>query len=110
MNVQVNEREALLIVTALGVYQNRLGQHTSCLQRKRMLTLRARLAYCVIIGDDDEVKAVRKNMEHTKKSIETRINLCKEISALRERLKSDTGVTFERVIKKEDDEDEASDC
>jgi hypothetical protein len=25
----VNEREALLIVTALGTYQNRVGQHTS---------------------------------------------------------------------------------
>ena len=110
MNVQVNEREALLIVTALGVYQNRVGQHTSWKQRKRMPTLRARLADCVTVGDDDEAKAVRKAMDNTKKNIDTRINLGKEISALRERLKSDTGVTFERVIKKEDDEDEASDC
>lgn len=102
MNVQVNEREALLIVTALGTYQNRVGQYTSWMQRKRMLTLRARMAYCVIIGDDDEVKAVRKNMDKTKKSIETRINLGKEISTLRERLKADTGVTSERVINPED--------
>lgn len=102
MNVQVNEREALLIVTALGVYQNRVGQHTNWKQRKRMPTLRARLADCVTVGDDDEAKVVRKEMEYTKKSIETRTNLGKEISELRERLKADTGVTFERVINTED--------
>ena len=102
MNVQVNEREALLIVTALGVYQNRVGQHTSWKQRKRMPTLRARLADCVTVGDDDEAKVVRKEMEYTKKSIETRTNLGKEISTLRERLKADTGVTFEKVINIED--------
>ena len=75
MNVQVNEREALLIVTALGVYQNRLGQHTSCLQRKRMLTLRARLAYCVIIGDDDGVTEESKQREHHNKRMQTRSSL-----------------------------------
>lgn len=109
MNVQVNEREALLIVTALGVYQNRVGQHTSWKQRKRMPTLRARLADCVIVGDDDEAKAVRKAMDNTKNGIETRINLGKEISALRERLKTDTGVTFEKVINPEDEKDGTSD-
>ena len=66
MELQVNEREALLIVTALGTYQNRVGQHTSWDQRKRLTTLRGRLADCVIIGDEEEAKGIHKALpRHT---------------------------------------------
>ena len=105
MELQVNEREALLIVTALGTYQNRVGQHTSWDQRKRQPTLRARLADCVTIGDDEEAKAVRKALAKTKRRIERGMNLGLEISKLRERVKADTGITDEKVNPKDDEEE-----
>jgi hypothetical protein len=103
MELQVNEREALLIVTALGVYQNRVGQHASWDQRKRLATLRGRLADCVTIGDDEEAKAVRKVLAKTKRRIERGMNLGLEISALRERVKAETGITDEKVNPKDDE-------
>ena len=99
----MNEREALLIVTALGVWQNRVGQHTSWDERKRLPTLRARFADCVTIGDDEEAKAVRRAITKTKRRIERGINLGLEISALRERLKADTGITDEKVNPNDDE-------
>ena len=100
----MNEREALLIVTALGVYQNRVGQHTSWDQRKRQPTLRARLSDCVTISDDEEAKEVRKALTKTKRRIERGINLGLEISALRERVKAETGITDQEVRWRRDDE------
>ena len=97
MELKVNEREALLIVTALGTYQNRVGQHTSWDQRKRLTTLRSRLADCVTIGDDDEAAGVRRALSKTKRRIERGINLGLEISTLRERVKAETGITDEKV-------------
>jgi len=103
MELQVNEREALLIVTALGTYQNRVGQHTSWDQRKRLTTLRGRLADCVIIGDEDEAKGIHKALAKTHRRIERGINLGLEISALRERVKAETGITDEKVNPKDDE-------
>ena len=108
MELQVNEREALLIVTALGTYQNRVGQHTSWDQRKRLGTLRGRLADCVIIGDEDEAKGIHKALAKTHRRIERGIALGEEISALRERLKADTGITDEKVNSKDDEEEGVS--
>lgn len=99
----MNEREALLIVTALGTYQNRVGQHTSWDQRKRLTTLRGRLADCVAIGDDEEAKAVRKALAKTKRRIERGINIGLEVSTLRERLKADAGITDEKINPKEEE-------
>ena len=110
MELQVNEREALLIVTTLGTYQNRVGQHTSWDQRKRLTTLRGRLADCVAIGDDEEAKAVRKALAKTKRRIERDMNLGLEISALRERVKEETGITDEKVNPKDDEEEGVSEA
>lgn len=103
MELKVNEREALLIVAALGTYQNHVGQHTSWDERKRQRTLRERLANCVIIGDEEEAKKLRKAMAKTKRRIERGINLGLEISTLRERLKADANITDERINLNEDE-------
>lgn len=103
MELQVNEREALLIVTALGTFQNRVGQHTSWDQRKRLTTLRSRLADCVVIGDEEEAKGIHKALTKTKRRIERGIALGEQISALRERVKADTGITDEKVNPKDDE-------
>ena len=110
MELQVNEREALLIVAALGTYLNRVGQHTSWYQRKRLVTLRGRLADCMIIGDDGETKAVRNSLDKTHRRIDQGIALGKEISALRERLKADAGITDEKVNSNDDEEEGVSEA
>lgn len=93
----MNEREALLIVTALGTYQNRVGQHTGWDQRKRQPRLRGRLADSMVIGDEEEARALRKALANTKRRIERGVNLGLEISTLRERVKAETGITDEKV-------------
>ena len=108
MELQVNERKELLIVTALGTYQNRVGKRTSWYQRKRQPTLRARLADCVTIGDDEEAKTVRKALAKTQRRIERGINLGFEISALRERVKEETGITDQKVNTNDDEEEGVS--
>ena len=99
----MNEREALLIVSALGVFQNRVGQRTRWDQRKRLRTLTARYADNITIGDWEEAKAVLKARINTKRRIERGINLGLEISALRERVKADTGITDEKVNPHDDE-------
>jgi hypothetical protein len=85
--------------------QNRVGQKASWKQRKQQPKLRARLADCVTIGDEEEAKALRKELTKTKRRIEWGIALVEEISALRERLKADTGITDEKVNPKYDEEE-----
>jgi hypothetical protein len=55
------------------------------------------------MGDDEEAKAVRKAITKTKRRIERNINLGLEISALRERLKADAGITDEKVNPNDDE-------
>ena len=90
-------------ITSERTYQNRVGQHTSWDQRKRLTTLRGRLADCVIIGDEDEAKGIHKALAKTHRRIERGINLGLEISALRERVKAETGITDEKVNPKDDE-------
>lgn len=99
----MNEREALLIVKALGTYQNRVGQYARWNERKRQRTLRERLAICVIIGDEEEAEGVRNAMANTNRRIEHGINLRLEISTLRERLKADANITDEKASPNEDE-------
>lgn len=103
MRTQLNEREALLIVAALGVYQNRVGQKASWKKRKRMNTLRSRLADAITICDEEEVKELRKALQKTQRSIERRTELGIEISTLRERVKAESGITDEKVLEPEED-------
>ena len=107
MKLEVNEREALLIVSALGKYQNRVGQKARWFQRKRLTTLRSQLADLIVIGEladnivigaDDEVKALHKVIHKTIRRADRLISLGVEVSTLRERVKADTGITDERVI------------
>jgi hypothetical protein len=64
----------------------------------------------VTIGDDEEAKAVRKALANTKRRIERGIALGKELSALRERVKADTGITDEKVNPKDDEEERISEA
>ena len=97
MTIEVNEREALLLISALGTFQNRVGQKAKWCERKRMTTLRSRLADCITIGDDTEAAGIRKAMNNVCREAERRIALGLEISQLRERIKEKSGITDEKL-------------
>jgi len=101
--ISLNEREDLLVATALGVYQARIGQNASWMQRKRLPTLRSRLADAITINDETEANTLRHILCKMVRRIEVRINLGREISNLRERIKLVTNITDERVIQEESD-------
>ena len=91
--IYVTEREALLLVSALGVFQNRLGQKGSWLKRKRMVTLRHRLADCFIVGDMQEADALMESMNKCQREQERFITIGQEANTLRKRIKQLTGIT-----------------
>ena len=93
---EFTDEEVLTIVTALGVLKSRIGQRERWLQRKRMVTLRGRLADCITIGDETEADGVRKAMAITKKKIENRAVGSKKVADLMNEIKQQTGITDER--------------
>lgn len=100
--IALNEREALLIVSALGTYQNRIGQKASWGGRKQVPRLRSFLADTITIGDEQEQKKLRKVIDCTQRRIERYITLGREVSELRLRIKEATGITDEKATSDED--------
>ena len=94
---EFDEEQVLTIVTALGVLKDRIGQKGSWQQRKRMPTLRGRLADCITIGDETEADGVRKALAKTQKDIDSRIKRGEKIADLMNDIKRQTGVTDERL-------------
>ena len=94
---EFTDEEVLTIVMALGVLKSRIGQRERWLQRKRMVTLRGRLADCITIGDETEADGVRKAMAITQKNIENRAVGSKKVADLMNAIKQQTGITDERL-------------
>lgn len=92
-----NDEDALTVITALGVLKDRIGQKASWNQRKRLPTLRSRLADCIAIGDEAEADNLRKAITRVQKDIESRIGRGKKIAELRDALKQIAGVTDEHL-------------
>ena len=93
----LTEREALLLVSALGVFQNRIGQHGSWQKRKRMVTLRHRLADCLIVGDRQEAESIMESMNKCQREQERLVTIGQEANTLRKRIKQLTGITDVRL-------------
>ena len=94
---EFDEEQVLTIVTALGVLKDRIGQKGRWLQRKRMPTLRGRLADCITIGDEQETDSVRKAITKTQSNIASRIARGEKIAELMNDIKRQSGVTTERL-------------
>ena len=73
ITITLKKEQAVTIITALGVMQNRIGQKASWQQRKRLPTLRSRLADCIAIGDETEATELRKALARVQKNIDKRI-------------------------------------
>ena len=94
---EFTDEQMLTIVTALGTLKDRIGQKAGWLQRKRLPTLRGRLADCITIGDDTEAEAVRKALNKTSGNISRRIERGEKIADLMNDIKEQTGITTERL-------------
>lgn len=94
---EFDEEQVLTIVTALGVLKDRIGQKAGWQQRKRMPTLRGRLADCITIGDEQEADGVRKALAKAQKDIASRIARGEKIAELMNDIKRQSGVTTERL-------------
>jgi len=94
---EFNDEQVLTIITALGVLKDRIGQKAGWQQRKRLPTLRGRLADCITIGDETEADGVRKALAKTQKDIDSRIKRGEKIADLMNDIKRQTGVTDERL-------------
>lgn len=94
---EFNEEQVLTIVTALGVLKDRIGQKAGWQQRKRLPTLRGRLADCITIGDETEADGVRKAIAKTQRDIASKIARGEKIAELMNDIKQQSGVTTERL-------------
>ena len=101
---EFTQDEVLMIVTALGTLKDRIGQKGRWFQRKRLPTLRSRLADCITIGDEAEIEGVRKAMKRTTANIESRIKSGEQIGEMMRRLKEQAGITDERWRSNNHDE------
>ena len=91
--IYLTAEEALMVVTALGTYQNRIGQHSSWSERKRMPTLQ-RLAKEA--ETETELNEIHAKIEREQRYIDRCIQDGKECNALKERIKEMAGITDER--------------
>ena len=95
-NIHLTADEALMVVTALGTYQNRIGQHASWSQRKRMPHLQ-RLAEEA--ETETELNDIHSKMEREQRYFDRCVQDGKECNALKERIKQMAGITDEKRSK-----------
>lgn len=97
VTITLSERETLMVVSALGVFKDRIGQKARWLERKRMPTLRHRLADSIIIGDEVGGVIIRKALHKTMDEINRRILSGEEIAKTMNTLKEKAEITDERL-------------
>lgn len=100
IRISFTAEEALMVVTALGTYQNRIGQHSSWSERKRIPTLR-RLASEA--ESETELNSIHAKMEKEQGYISRCIAQGKECNELKERVKQLAGITDERMLTRKEE-------
>lgn len=95
VTLTLTAKEALMVVTALGTYQNRIGQHCSWSERKRIPTLQQQ-------AQDEESKTdindIQAKIEKERRYIARCIADGKECNRLKERIKQEAEITDEKQI------------
>ena len=89
--IMLQPDEALMIVTALGTLQNRLGQHASWTERKRLPQLERQMADC---SNEEETATLRRKYEWAQRHLNKSVADGKR----KERIKQTVGITDERMI------------
>ena len=93
ISITLTADEALMVVTALGTYQNRIGQHSSWAERKRIPTLQ-RLASEA--ESEAKINEIQAKIEKEHRYIAACIEDGKECNALKERIKQMAEISDER--------------
>jgi len=93
INITLTADEALMLVTALGTYQNRLGQHAKWCGLKRLPVLRQKASESEI---EAEIRNSRQQVEREERYIERCIADGVKANDLKERVKLAAGITTER--------------
>ena len=93
VTITLTDQEVLMVVTALGTYQNRIGQHASWAERKRIPTLQ-RLAQEA--SNETDINAIQQKIEREQRYIDRCINDGKACEILKNRIKQEAGITDEK--------------
>lgn len=101
VNLQLSRDEALKIVTALGTYQNRIGQHASWAGRKRIPTLDQQAKETT---DAEELKIIADKRAWTERYIATSIADGVKCNELKERIKQAAGISDDEKQEKTRDD------
>ena len=97
--MEFTRREMLLIVTALGTKITRINGKTKWLKKKRMPTLRHKLADNITIGDKEEAECLKGVLDINKKKISEREKLTNEYESLMNRIKEEYNIYGESVSR-----------
>jgi len=95
VTLTLTAKEALMVVTALGTYQNRIGQRSSWSERKRIPTLQQQAQEEEGKTDINDIQA---KIEKERRYIARCIADGQECNRLKERIKQEAEITDEKQI------------
>lgn len=95
VTLTLTANEALMVVTALGTYQNRIGQHSSWSERKRIPTLQQKAQEAESETDINDIQA---KIEKERRYIARCIADGHECNRLKDRIKQEAEINDEKLM------------
>ena len=96
---EVSEREALLLISALGTYKCRNQQRRRWTKKTRIPRLISKIADYVTAGETEIADKMRRKLELVRRQNERRGELTDEIERLSVWLKNVSGLSDEKVLE-----------
>ena len=93
ITISLTADEALMIVKALGTYQNRIGQHANWAERKRIPLLEQQAAEA---ESEQDLNIIHSKIEWTRCYIASSIEMGVECNRLKERIKQEAGIADQK--------------
>lgn len=99
MQIKITERDALLLISALGTYKCRNQQHRKWTKKTRIPRLVSHIADYVTAGETEIADKMRRKLELVRRQNELRSELTDEIERLSVLLKNVSGLSDEKVLE-----------
>ena len=99
MQIKITERDALLLVAALGTYKCRNQQRRKWTKKTRIPRLISHIADYVTAGETEIADKMRRKLEMVRRQNERRGELTDEIERLSVWLKNVSGLSDEKVLE-----------
>lgn len=99
MQIKITERDALLLISALGTYKCRNQQRRKWKKKTRIPRLISHIADYVTAGETEIADKMRRKLEMVRRQNERRGELTDEIERLSVRLKNVSGLSDEKVLE-----------